>query len=113
MIILHSPAPPQSKLLAVSFCITLERLQYKTKPRRYLIIPVDSSFISKKIKLNNISIYKRQRVLCFLVFYKISLMIYCHLLLYLPIPQQARPQKNSEPVYIVFTCLHKKLNDQI
>lgn len=39
-------------------------------------------FYFKKIKLNNISIYKRQFFLFFfLFFYKISLKIYCHLVL--------------------------------
>lgn len=59
-------------------------------------------FYFQKIKLNNISIYKRQ---FFLVFsYKISLKIYCHLVLMHPPPhtQQAQPfEKNSEHVNIV------------
>lgn len=71
-----------------------QRLQYKKK---HLIIPVVSSFILKKIKLNNISIYKRQ--VFFLVFYKISLKIYCHFSCSCP-PMPSNPtfEKNSERV---------------
>lgn len=68
-------------------------------------------FYIQKIKLNNISIYKRQLII---FSYKISVKIYCNLVLCALSPTLSHGKKeNSERMNLVLSRLHEKLNNQI
>lgn len=102
-IIYSTASPGQTEWLsAVSFCITITSLiQNKT-----CFLSNNScsfKFYFQKIKLNNISIYKRQ---FFLVFsYKISLKIYCHLVVMRPLPIPSKPNLLRKIVSMWILCL--------
>lgn len=82
---------------AVSSCITITSL-IQNKTGFLSNNSCSFKFYFQKIKLNNISIYKRQFSLFFS--YKISLKIYCHQVL-MPTPNPVTLEKNSEHVDIV------------
>lgn len=116
----YATASPRENSAVCSVCLHHHNI-FNTKQNMVLSNNSCSfKFYFKKIKLNNISIYKRQFFpwivffFCFL-FYKISLKIYCHLILMrapLPLPPTLW-EKYQERDRRVGGPLPKKLNDQI